>query len=127
MKKIITIAMLLLSIASYAQGNLQFNRVRTFTGNTYNGDRIFDTVPMGKVWKIESMGISGGKDGNGLNTGKLTINGFGYNNVSKEINSSTNIIAVLKETIWLKSGDILGWSAGVSNYVVSLIEYNIVQ
>ncbi|MCX6186993.1 MAG: hypothetical protein NTU43_08370 [Bacteroidetes bacterium] len=127
MKKTLTIAILLFSMASYAQGNLQFNKVRTYTGNTIYGDKIFDTVPQGKVWKIESMGISGGKDGNGYSTGKLTINGSGYNNVSKEYNSNTNMIAVMKETIWLKSGDRVGWTAAAGEYVVSIIEFNIVQ
>jgi hypothetical protein len=49
MKKIITIAMLLFSMASYAQGNLQFNRIVNFkSGNNY-------TVPTGKVLKIVSI------------------------------------------------------------------------
>ena len=131
MKKIITLAILSFSIASYAQGNLQFNKVRTYTGG-YNTNKIFDTVPLGKVWKIESIGISGGKDIGGNNTGNLTVNGIYYNNVTKEKEYSSNYnslgvaTAVIKETIWLKSGDILGWAGG-GPCVVSLIEYNIIQ
>ena len=125
MKKILTIAMLLFSMASYAQGNLQFNKVRSYIG--YNsGYKLFDTVPQNKVWKIESLGVSGGKDGNGQSTGNLTINGVGYNNVAKETNSNTNIISVLKEVLWLKAGDIVGWTGG-NSYVVTIIEYSLTQ
>jgi len=52
MKKIITIAILLFSMATYAQGNLQFNQVL----NIKNGDTY--TVPSGKVLKITSI-VSG--------------------------------------------------------------------
>ena len=104
-------------MASYAQGNLQFNRVRTFTGLGYS---IFDTVPQGKVWKVESTGISGGTTNQGMNTGYLTINGVPYSNFS-------NAGVVIKETIWLKAGDYLGWTGGNWSYVVSLIEFNMVQ
>lgn len=116
MKKIITITILLFSMASYAQGNLQFNRVRTYTGSIY---RIFDTVPQGKVWKIESTGISGGTNYSGGNyTGFLTINNSPYSNTSSQ--------GSIKEIIWLKEGDFLGWNGGTVPYFVSLIEYNII-
>ncbi len=49
MKKILTIALLLFSIATFAQGNLQFNKIVNFkSGNNY-------TVPTGKVLKIVSI------------------------------------------------------------------------
>jgi hypothetical protein len=49
MKKIITITILLFSMALYAQGNLQFNRIVNFkSSNSY-------TVPFGKVLKIVSI------------------------------------------------------------------------
>ena len=52
MKKIFFIINLLLSTYSLSQGNLQFNRVVTFTpGSNY-------TVPTGKVLKIESINIT---------------------------------------------------------------------
>lgn len=127
MKIIIIITLLLFSQSSYAQGNLQFNRIRTFTGIN---NTTFDTVPLGKVWKIESMGISGGRDfGNNL-TGYLTINNTTYSNVAREINTGNNNVislSVIKETIWLQSGDYLGWTGAARNYVVSIIEYNTLQ
>lgn len=49
MKKILTIAILLFSMASFAQGNLQFNQVL----NLKNGDNY--TVPNNKVLKIVSV------------------------------------------------------------------------
>ena len=49
MRKIITIAMLLFSMASYAQGNLQFNQIL----NLKNGDNY--TVPSNKILKIVSI------------------------------------------------------------------------
>ena len=52
MRKIIYLSILLFTNFTYSQGNLQFNRVITFTpGSNY-------TVPTGKVLKIESINIS---------------------------------------------------------------------
>jgi hypothetical protein len=42
-----------------AQGNLQFNKVKTLTGTIPGQTSLnLDTVPAGKVWKIESIGLS---------------------------------------------------------------------
>jgi hypothetical protein len=122
MKKILTIAILLFSMASYAQGNLQFNKVKTFTGNA-SGYIVLDTVPTGKIWKIESTGFSG-KDNSFLQINNIRYVNFYYNfsligGYSSNSQSSTSI----KETLWLKSGDILGWENG--SYILTLIEYNI--
>jgi hypothetical protein len=127
MKKIITITILLFSMASYAQGNLQFNRVRTFTGNA-SGYIVLDTVPAGKIWKIESTGFSG-KDNSFLQINNIRYVNFytnfwvnyQYQTPSAASQSSTSI----KETLWLRSGDVLGWENG--SYVITLIEYNLVQ
>jgi hypothetical protein len=129
MKKILTIAILLFSMASYAQGNLQFNQVKTFTGNA-SGYIVLDTVPTGKIWKIESTGFSG-KDNSFLQINNIRYVNF-YTNFllyyppgSGNANTSSQSSTSIKETIWLKSGDILGWENG--SYVITLIEYNIVQ
>lgn len=110
--------MLLFSIATFAQGNLQFNQVKSFTGNGYTYANL-DTVPKGKVWKIESMGFS--KSNN-----YMTINGTQYLNFSDPYFLGNSIInsQTIKETIWLKSGDVLGWNG--YSYVITLIEYNII-
>jgi hypothetical protein len=47
MKKLFLFTFLILSTLTSAQGNLQFNQVKLVT-NT-------ETVPVGKVWKIESV------------------------------------------------------------------------
>jgi hypothetical protein len=55
MKKILTIGILLFSMASYAQGNLQFNQVLTYTGTLTPSQFVSATytVPTGKIWKIK--------------------------------------------------------------------------
>lgn len=127
MKKILTIAILLFSMASYAQGNLQFNQVLTYTGNvagSSNGPAsspILYTVPSGKVCKIEAMGICGGASGIYLN-----INSIDYIN---QITIGCGSGSTIHETIWLKAGDIIKYTNnnGISkSYILSMIEYNIV-
>ncbi len=123
MKKIFTLALLLFSMASYAQGNLQFNQVRTFTGNA-NAYKVLDTVPTGKIWKIESTGFSG-KDNSFLNINNIRyVNFYNYFNITYNLISQSQSSTSIKETIWLKSGDVLGWENG--SYIITLIEYNII-
>ncbi len=127
MKKILPIAMLLFSMASYAQGNLQFNQVKTFTGSIIsNGSfKLFDTIPQGKVWKIEAIGLNP--------SCFLNINGRNYVNYLLSIgNSATSMVS--NENLWLKAGDVVGYYSSMnfncswcsSDYVVSVIEYNII-
>ena len=47
MKKLYFILFILLNQLAFAQGNLQFNQVKLVTA--------LETVPAGKVWKIESV------------------------------------------------------------------------
>ena len=60
MKKVITFLCLLLSsFVVKSQNNLQFNRVINFGGSIApRSEVILDTVPSGKVWKIEATGFS---------------------------------------------------------------------
>jgi hypothetical protein len=127
MKKIITIAILLFSMASYAQGNLQFNQVLTYSGTLQwgNSTPVLYTVPAGKTCKIEAMGLSGYTNSTALN-----INNVMYVNYIQ----SGQAPAVVKETIWLKAGDQIkftysppAYSINTHPYFLSLIEYNIVQ
>ena len=59
MKKVITFLCLLLSsFVVKSQNNLQFNRVINFGGSIApRSEVILDTVPSGKVWKIEATGF----------------------------------------------------------------------
>lgn len=65
MKKNILLLLLLIgACTSYAQGNLQFNRVVTFSNNgTVSSGTVTTyetiTIPQGKVWKIESVALAG--------------------------------------------------------------------
>lgn len=63
-KNIFLLLILILSCTSKAQGNLQFNRVVTFSNSDIvanNAVTTFETItiPQGKVWKIESVSLSG--------------------------------------------------------------------
>jgi hypothetical protein len=124
MKKILTIVFIFFTVQSFAQGNLQFNQVKTFSGSSWNASLTIDTVPQGKIWKIESMGFSG------VGNSAMTINGARYINYLGSYYSPYNSSlpnsgqVAIKETLWLKSGDVLGWEYG--NYVITLIEYKII-
>jgi len=136
MKKIITIAMLLLSIASYAQGNLQFNQVLTYTGTLTPSQFVSTTytVPTGKLWKIKFVNKLLYNTVNTINGVQYQFNGFALN-----INNKWLFGENFNE-IFLKSGDTikLGWanqsaSSGYNapfanfDYVISIVEFNIVQ
>ena len=55
--KIVTFISLFLCGLSYSQGNLQFNQVKIVSNTDPS-----QTVPAGKVWKIESVISDGGQD-----------------------------------------------------------------
>ena len=134
MKKILTIAILLFSMASYAQGNLQFNQVLTYTGSLNNTQQVSSTytVPLGKIWKIKYVSnlpfkiVSQGTyadyyAGFGLIVNNIWTYGGNYNE------------------LYLKAGDTLKigyynqsfqstYFAGITfDFVISLVEFNIVQ
>ena len=115
---------LLLSIFSilgsmlYSQGNLQFNQVINMSYNynflNYGQKQTVGsvTVPVGKVWKIESaipFNYSG--------TSQFLVNNFTvlYNNPNNQ-------------PIWLKSVDNCRFtlSSTLSSYSISIIEFNVV-
>jgi hypothetical protein len=150
MRKIITIAMLLFSLASYAQGNLQFNQVL----NIKNGDNY--TVPAGKTLKITSINIltstvilklpliSCGSFCNYTNisgaVSYLTIGSLVYKaNISGSLNLPNGQCSQCPSTmdftlphypgfnapVWLKEGEIVSVVQG-SGILISAIEFNIV-
>jgi hypothetical protein len=127
----------ILSISTFAktQGNLQFNQVLTFSGGltaslSSTTNSSIQTVPIGKVWKIESVG--GGKLNNsftGSYIGAKVNNGL---SIFRLVGSNLNISGVCP--IWLRSGDNMsieyynssGGSAQSTSYVISIIEFNII-
>lgn len=153
MKKIITIALLLFSIVSYAQHNLEFNQVI----NIKNGDNY--TVPTGKTLKIVSALCSNltvkipftnciPSSGNiycnyMANTFDFcSIGGVKYTasnlnnsvvapqNLCSQCPTTMDILATngigLSLPIWLKAGEVISIAQG-SGMLISAIEFNIVQ
>jgi hypothetical protein len=124
MKKILSIAVLLISLSLNAQGNLQFNQVVLIdtTASWYSGgssvsiDLALYTVPADKVLKITSFyGTSSG-------TFNLKINSVGVTPGNSN------------GPIWLSSGDVVAISSGpgcnfctatIKGYF-SAIEFNVV-
>ncbi len=112
----------LFSLKSSAQGNLQFNQVRTYGGTITAGycwteQGTVYTVPNGKVWKIENFS-SINNDG----SFRLMINGVVYDDL---VNSP----------IWLKETDtfafVVSCNNGIGqsttrNWFCSIIEFNII-
>jgi hypothetical protein len=102
-----------------AQGNLQFNQVISASFNLgSNANSTTLTVPVGKVWKIESMGC----------------NNYTPQNISYVINAiAFSVIPGYQKdagsTIWLKAGDtfylrnLVNYASGV---YYSILEFNIV-
>ena len=118
MKHLFTFLLLAISATSFAQGNLQFNEVVSFSGTTYGAQTIqLDTVAVDKVIKVTSLNSTSTSNYVQIIINNIT-NGFG--------SSQTD----LSFPIWLKEGDILGiqstWN-GNYNYHISGIEFNIVE
>ena len=111
MKHIVFFFLTMLSIGGLeAQGNLQFNQALLFSGTTLN------TVPVGKVWKIEHQAQSYTSSGIGIQS-SLIINGVNWylNGTSGSLPSGA---------IWLPGGTTeAGWGQ-YTNY--NIIEFNLV-
>jgi hypothetical protein len=119
---------LLLSTIGFSQGNLQFNQVVSYSGTSSSNNSPTWSVPIGKVWKIESASASYGStafrrvyvDAGG---------GFGHYSILN-VNEPT-VPPVFP--IWLKAGDQVYVFASCSScgvqtlsYVISIIEFNII-
>lgn len=122
MKKITTIlflALALVSLESNAQNNLSFSKVKLITSS--------DTVPIGKVWKIESVG----RTSNFTVGGSTTSNWILINNHILEFNTrSTNgngttwgIGTTLP--LWIPEGTSL--NIFTNTELISVIEYTVIQ
>jgi hypothetical protein len=111
MKHIVIFFLTMLSIGGLeAQGNLQFNQALLFSGTTLN------TVPAGKVWKVENSGQSYTNGGSNAYA-SLVING---QNWFPQGSGGT----LPSGPIWLPAGTtIAGWS---NNTQYNIIEFNLV-
>jgi hypothetical protein len=115
MKHLFTFLLVAISATTFAQGNLQFDQVLTFVGNTTETN-IY-TVPVGKVAKI-TKAIQKWDNTTSYNL-EFTFNG------------STNPIGNNDMSgMWLRENDFLGSSVGSSPYdnkwILSVIEYNVI-
>lgn len=140
MKILLLVYFSILGSLVYSQGNLQFNQVLTNSGNitmSSNNVKVFSpiqTVPSGKVWKIEFVGSSGFTT---FNPTYLDYRwGIRVNTQDIVLFLALNIASPYSMPIWLKAGDELrfystttSWSTGnniTTNYVFSIIEFNVI-
>jgi hypothetical protein len=110
MKKILVIVLFFVATTSFAQGNLQFNQVLTYSGTALNSPVW--TVPTGKVWKVEMA---------------YPFN-YGGTSTFKVNNTIVCYNAVNTQPIWLKASDYCSFSVttGGNSWFVSIIEFNII-
>jgi hypothetical protein len=118
----------------FSQGNLQFDKILTYTGYLgnppYHASNISPTwtVPTGKVWKIESLTTPGAEVVGGAVNGNYAGFYFYLNGIAIE-KSGTSQRPPLP--IWLKTNDAIFFSsysslgAGVG-YYISILEFNII-
>lgn len=138
MKKIFIILIIIfaVNISVKAQGNLQFSQIKMIS--------TLDTVPNGKVWKVESIVYSQSipnYNGNSINQDEIiSINGQNVSVRSSRYMSGTNwfsgpygwmnhpvaefITWEQKLPMWLPAGTTINVGAGVQ--YINAIEYNIV-
>lgn len=127
--------LLLIAFAMHAQGTLQFNQVKLVTTS--------QTVPTGKVWKVESVIASSDLGINNTGTTEtkstqITIGGntcyinqtstwVGSSNSGSNANPRPYGMAASEITalpIWLPAGTTL--AAGTNTQAISVIEFNII-
>lgn len=122
-KKVISLAtfcivLLLFTIDTKAQGELQFNQVittsRGSSGTVY-------TVPAGKVFKLETLSGSASSSSSWY----LRSTGFSFSFST----SATNGMSFGNSPVWLKEGDVITWTqdfGATSTVYISGIEFNVV-
>jgi hypothetical protein len=127
MKKILLLlSILIIARGAKAQGNLQFNAVKTYTGTIASGSSPSQTVPVGKVWKVEKIITSSSPytpNGNYfVMLMGLTINGVDCNYFYSGEKQA-------EVPFWLKAGDtfsLLLSSGSNAKYCISILEFNII-
>jgi len=126
MKKLFTLIAIIFSSSLYAQNNLQFSQVKLISSN--------DTVPAGKVWKVESFIYSS-------EIVSMSITNSSYDAVDKIfLNGShvavrkssfesyyyyqaSSILWEQKVPMWLNAGTTIAPSIGV--LYINVMEFNI--
>jgi len=131
MKKILLSTFIILSTLANAQGNLQFNQVKLVTS--------IETVPLGKVWKIESVIYNIAPTATGYQSGAGSCNSTSYESTAIEVAgiptkvgqgtqpASSSLVYTHSYTIlplWIPAGTTL--SGGTCLNKISVIEFNII-
>jgi hypothetical protein len=132
MKKLILYTFFILSTLANAQGNLQFNQVKLVTS--------IETVPLGKVWKIESVIYNIAPTATGYQSGAGSCNSTSYESTAIEVAgiptkvgqgtqpaSYSSLVYTHSYTIlplWIPAGTTL--SGGTCLNKISVIEFNII-
>ncbi len=118
----------LLAILGFGQGNLQFNQAKLIT--------TVQTVPVGKVWKVESAQYGGGTTFVISNSGPIPIIGTMSITVNaipiylNPINTSGSYVypSILSNgqsfPMWLPAGSTL--ATGTNTAFINVIEFNII-
>jgi hypothetical protein len=119
MKKIIFFIAISLTSISFSQGNLQFNQVKLVS--------TLETVPNGKVWKVENILVNEGNlIGTNMNS-RFYACTYKVNNIYcfiTQSNNSSNISPTPGSfPFWLPEGSTL--AAGTNINFLSVIEFNI--
>jgi hypothetical protein len=133
MKKLFIILAILTSNFVFAQGNLQFNQIKLVTA--------LETVPAGKVWKVESVIYnipqgattyqtgSGGCGPSNYEMAAIVIDGVptkvGQGTLPLAYSSGFYVHSYTILPLWLPAGATL--SGGTCLNKISVIEFNIVQ
>jgi hypothetical protein len=132
MKKLYFILFILINQLAFAQGNLQFNQVKLVTA--------LETVPVGKVWKVESViyniaegsttyqtGNYGNCNTNDYNSAAIIVAGtptkVGQGTSPLGYSSGGYVHSYTILPIWLPAGTTL--SGGICLNKISVIEFNI--
>lgn len=121
MKRILIATLaLVIGFVAQAQGNLQFNQVLYLSSSTDNQTQW--TVPAGKVWKIESLGVAS----TSLNVYINNALAFYYVGAYSNSGNSGYYRNADASPIWLPAGSVLGHACSCGNRWFSIIEFNVV-
>ena len=110
MRNLFLIVSILFNYVLFAQGNLQFNQALLFSGPAIN------TVPAGKIWKVENTAQSYNSTGSALYS-SLEINGQNWFPQGSGGSLPTG-------PIWLPAGSTISGYHTTTHF--NIIEFNII-
>ncbi len=118
MKQLFLSLLFLVTVGALSQGNLQFNQVIVYDV-PISSSQLF-TVPAGKVWKIESVGM-----GSSGSQPALFLRNAAAQNIAHF--SSTSAGASVAYPFWLSAGFVGSFYNYNPSYrcCVSIIEFNV--